>query len=272
MEWPIGFDGGRATSAGMDTSLSTGTILTGGAINTKGSYVELLASTPWDAAGFLVFFATGVSGRGYLVDIAVGAATEQVLVSNLYVDSGAAGTMISGPVYFPVPIAAGTRLAARCQASAAAATVKVGLVLLAGGFFGLPTIGRVVTVGATTATSRGITIPGNGTTANVLGTVVELTASVAHDLRGLALAFGSGINSAPSSCTWLFNLLVGAATERVLLPNLLLTTAASSALRPAFLGAIPCSIAAGTRIAAQVQCSIIGAVDKDIDVVLYGIG
>ncbi len=105
-----------------------GTALTPpGSADTKSSYIQLVASTSRDYAGFLVQFddqaASSFAGEQFHVDIAIGGAgSEQIIIGDIQVHTnsaqGKAFRRIYGPYMIPIP--SGTRIAARIQSSSSA--------------------------------------------------------------------------------------------------------------------------------------------------------
>lgn len=98
----------------------------GGTANTKGSYSQITSSLTNDIAGFFLGIDdqsnTGggsSAGNGTLFDIAIGASgSEKIIVPNLCLLRILGGTTIHIPdgfPYIPMPIKAGTRVAARAQ-------------------------------------------------------------------------------------------------------------------------------------------------------------
>jgi len=93
------------------------TIAPGGTINTKGSYAQLTAATGRDYMGFSL-------GAGHFapfgnpmvgIDIAIGASgSEQIILPDFVVVGSSYGLAVP-PLIFPIPIPAGTRIAARCE-------------------------------------------------------------------------------------------------------------------------------------------------------------
>jgi len=141
------FDGaytqGEGASGVVDTYgfVSTTTLGTaidpGATVNTKGSYVQITASTTSDLAGFiLVFDMQGQENTTVdyeaLIDIATGASgSEKVLIPNMPFT----GNLATGPwqpgmnpeatEFIPIAIPASTRVAIRAQSSANTATARV---------------------------------------------------------------------------------------------------------------------------------------------------
>lgn len=110
---------------GVDTSDSGGTSVdAGGTANTKGSWVELTASTANPYKALIVCFGNQANdaraGCSWLVDIGVGAGGSEVTLVGNVPGRVQAATDLLVPRYhgpFPTHIPAGTRLAARAQCS-----------------------------------------------------------------------------------------------------------------------------------------------------------
>lgn len=116
-----------ADAVGFSAASTLGAAITAGGsgagANTKGSYAQLTAATTRDYLGFVV----GMDSQNanpvsqFLLDIAIGASgSEQIIVPNLqsYFSSlsGTTGTSADfTPVFIPITIPSGTRIAARCQ-------------------------------------------------------------------------------------------------------------------------------------------------------------
>jgi len=119
-------------SATPSVTASGTTVTASGSTNTKGAWAELITTTNFEVLGFsLSVSATGLSGsqRNMLLDLGVGAAgSEQVVLSNINLGSVAAIVSNRANVlahYFPVRIAAATRIAARIQSGTASQAVNV---------------------------------------------------------------------------------------------------------------------------------------------------
>jgi hypothetical protein len=121
------------TTYGAATADSGGTQVDPGAsANTKGSWVELTASSTYPIAALLVGVpnqnnATRSTGL-YLLDIGIGGAgSEEVIVPDIQLHANAANDVIepqlAGPFFVSIP--AGTRIAARAQASITDATDRL---------------------------------------------------------------------------------------------------------------------------------------------------
>ncbi len=118
---PIG--AGGLDDVGTNTGNSQLTTVACGTSGAKGSYVQLIASTSRDYAGFLPAFSSHGSFANILVDIAVGGAgSEQIIIPDYYLNETNASTfpgIVSFPFFIQIP--AGTRISARAAASTGSA-------------------------------------------------------------------------------------------------------------------------------------------------------
>lgn len=120
----------KGVNHGAVTADSTGTTLTAGTANTKGSYVELVASTAERCNGLLVCVMPNATGTVHSVDIAVGAAASEVIVIPDFFSRCVGNTTEEGGNYafIDISIPAGTRISARTQSSTASATCELVLI------------------------------------------------------------------------------------------------------------------------------------------------
>jgi len=259
---------------GQDTLVRPEAVYPSLTANTKGSWVELTDSSPIDASAFSVMIAYAFEGSDYLVDIGIGpAGSEQTVVSNLLVTVGTIGGNCPGIVQrIPTAIKAGTRIAARAQATGTSASrlVRCAVLLEDGGD---QDGGRLITIGESTADSGGMQID-PGAVDNTKGAWVQLTASLANEIDRAFFAFGNVANTARTDCNWLVDIGIGGAgTEQVILPNIAVSAnLTSDGVYPnltAFYDDF--NIPAGTRVAVRAACTIVDATDRLFDVVMYGI-
>lgn len=114
--------GGSIVPNGVDTAGRSGTAIDpGGTANTKGGYVEITASTPSDFKGFIVAFGNNkngtISSNNGLADLAIGGSgSEEIILPDIWykLSSTEQGHV---PVFYPIDIPAGTRLAMRAQST-----------------------------------------------------------------------------------------------------------------------------------------------------------
>ena len=251
-------------------------VVSSASTHTKGSYVEVDASTSIAADGFfLTLSAADTGGRVYLLDIATGAASsEVVVVANLPYQVGNEYHMANSCVYIPLVIAAGTRLSARCQCSTGTSSLFISVTLVNGGLASLLESTIAHTFGANTGTSTGTSID-PGAVANTKGAYSQLTAatSTTNQIRWLLVMVGSRGDTSLATCTWALDIATGAAaSEVVIVPDLVfatLGTAADGPLPSTF--CVPVEIPTGTRLSARAKCTSIAATDRLIDLIVVGI-
>ena len=273
--WPAVYDSGRWETSGAATAASDGATVTAGALNTKGSWAELAAATA--LAGDLLIVQPGAcsAAADYLVDIGIGAAgSEQTIVSNLLICAGKGpGAWFGCPIVLPISIPAGTRLAARAQATTASATLTLIAHALARGWLDGAPLSRVATYGAATADSGGTSIDPGGS-ANTKGAWTQLASATSADHRALLLALGNQANTVRTAGSWLVDIGIGAAgSEQTIVSNLFIRGDSSNdCVSTAMTLPLPIAIPAGTRLAVRAQSDITNATDRLFDAVLYGVG
>jgi hypothetical protein len=254
--------------SGSDTWLFT--ITSGASNNTKGSWYEYIASTPFSASG-IILFPNYASDYSFLVDIGIGAAGSEIpLISNLLRNSVGVNTRFFGtPIFVPLGIPQGSRIVGRAQSSLGNQGVRFGITLLRGDHIGQP-LQRIDTYGANTATTYGTTVDPGGV-AHTKGAWVELSSGLLAPTKGFSLGFSDRGNAAKASSDWLFDVGIGAAgSEQVILGNVpLLCLTGASPLAYIYTPFLPFAIPSGTRVAARSQCSVTDATDRLIDVILY---
>lgn len=232
-DWPV-LDATRYDS--LPTGANTA-VTASATINTKGSWVEMWASIPWDidAIGFHAL----PEGAEFLVDFGIGAAgSEVVLVPDIYLRVGSAFDEVI--LWCPLHLAEGTRIAFRCQATVGSAICYSRIYIMAGGFPRPITLGRATSYGTTAASTAGVTLTSG--LSGVEGAWAELTASSANPIRCLVVSIGR-ISAANNSRV---DIGVGASgSEVILVPDLQIRTPSI------FIYFVPVTIPSATRIAAR---------------------
>ena len=246
-----------AETVGADTATSALTTLTSNAAaNTKGSWVELSATTTYDTAQIIVWFKRQGT-QNFLIDIGIGAAgSEVVLVPNLHIASvlGITTPNLCFSYSCPIAVPKGVRLAARCQDGAGSLTIQIGVTLIAAspfnrGYQRAETIGTVNSI-------LGANIDA-GATANTKGSWGQISAATSFDYKALIPVVYSQSNAPASDQDGLVDIGIGAAaSEVVVLPNLPFSAESVAGNRSAT--ALPLTgiyIPSGSRVAARAQCS-----------------
>lgn len=200
-------------TAGVDTSTSAGTSVTMGN-GSKGSYAQLTSATARDAMGFWVFVGEPSSNsfNPAIIDIAIGASSSEVIVVPDLRWSGS-DENAKYVWYCPVPIPAGTRIAARGQVGSGTPTYKIYVLLVAPSFHDQPKAGGVA-LAAASAT------PGVAT--NSKGSWVQVIASTASEIDYLIVQHDlDGAREISASYRHLIDIGIGASSsEQVLIPDL----------------------------------------------------
>lgn len=247
-----------------------GVALTGTTVNTKGIYTDVLTPTS-DPGGLLLveLLPSGVAAAQALVDIAIGVAgQEHIVAANLGVNAGAEQHVHIIPLPLAVPV--GQTIRARYQRNNASLAMRCSVHVFSAA--DLPNLHRVQTLGATTATSRGTSVDPGGVI-NTKGAYSQLTAATEQPINQLLLHIGNQGNSARTEAQYLFDVAVGAAaSEQIVIPNLpfSISDGADEPL-PNYIGPLPCSIPAGSRVAVRGQSNTADATDRLFDVIAYGI-
>lgn len=264
MSWPTKFDGSKAAGygfAGGTNSWST-IVATSGTANTKGSWVELCAATPFDARAILVTINYLETGINHLVDIGVGAAAaEVVLIPNLHAIAQTNGKWaMSRLILVPISIPAGTRIAARAQSTQTGDTdVGVSIALLGGGY--MQSFAGVEDVGTLSSGDSAAVLVDPGGSANTKGSWTQLKAATERAGRALLVRAGnaSAYGTFISAYHWRLDIAVGASSsEQIVVPDLAFSSPAvggrTYSLSHYVTPPLPIAVPAGTRIAARLQC------------------
>jgi len=266
--------GQRPVTYGADTNDSTGTTITSGASNTKGSFTEIASATTQAHSGIMVSILLAASTdlkTDSIIDIAIGAASEQIIVPDLIYSGGASAA--HGVVIIPIPVGipSGTRISARVSSETASTQFEITITGLSSGLLSPSNLNRVDAYGVVAASSGGTNID-PGSTINTKGGAVELTAGTTKALKGFFLGIGSNSNPATTTGSWLLDIMIGAATEQVILKDIMLrTSAVGDSIFPKSVSFIPMQIPKGTRISARAQSTIDNTTDRIVDVIFYGV-
>jgi len=240
-----------------------GSIATSASANTKGSWVQLIASVPVRVDALRFGFAYGASGvaNTALLDIGVGSAGNEVAI----VSDMLCGYTFGGTDVIPVSIESGERLSMRWQsgvASTAAGSAYMDLLQF--------TDERVppsslVTMGANGATSKGVAL-------STKNTWYEVEDSTSADFDAVIIAPASD-DAAMGASYAMFEVAIGASSsETVIGTGMRYSTGAAETMGLATFGAsnlIPFPVPAGSRLSARVIDS--SANNTGYNVVLLGV-
>lgn len=252
-------------SSTADTSISSGDLMTSGGVNAKGSYDEAIASTSEETFWVMLQLKGVVSDTNFLVDVAVGAASSEVVqINNIaFFGNNVFGAM---SIMMPLTIASGSRVAVRCQATGGTAGLRYMMWLSNDNSYGTSTSN--ITMGADTSTSKGTTVDPGGTI-NTKGSYAELDSSTSIETNYSITLFGNNDNSGQIGISHLVDISTGAASSEVdVIANSMFqsTTAEMSSLAQGALN----TIASGTRVSARAQAGNATVGDRLIDICVLG--
>lgn len=258
----------NATPIGMTTASTTLTTVTSTTSNTKAAYVQLTASTAFDATGIMVIIDNALVNN-VSFDIAIGAAaSEKIVIAD--VRAGAANTAFNALAMFPVMIPAGSRIAARCQSDTATVACKLAVMLFDNSMMGRSG-GVVDAVGFVSASTLGTTID-CGATANTKSAYVQITASTAVDYAGFCINYDGNNQVYTAGATFMLDVAIGAGgSEQIILSNLFMRMVGGGAPLPVYTSWFDMPIRAGTRIAVRAQSSSNTAITRVFGFTLYGL-
>ncbi len=269
-QWPPAVGGGETSGP---SSSNTGAdqvtaVAASASTNTKGSYVTARTLTA-DVDGLLIGYSVATANVRSLIDIAVGGAGSEVTVVEDLHYSAAAG--LTQWFYVPVSAPSGTVVRARHACSTGSTTAHVAIHEVKGGWFVPPPGGGCVTWGAD-ATDSGGTLLDAGAAANTFGTIVQLSASTANDVRAVCIVMGGNANTAPTGANFAVRILVGGSGSEVEIATVGFRASTNAdAYGPLGCSWLPCSIPAGSRVSARLASGSTDATDRTCDVVVYGL-
>lgn len=215
---PFSPDVNVITNGGIVGTSNPGTAVPDGAsVNTYGTVTELISAANNTQDSWLIeVMVVNTLNPSALVgemalDILIGGATDDVLISSLLVG----GAFYGGPrtYRFPVHIPAGVRIAARLSAGAAQTTEPRVIVNLYGGCPAPFRVGgRVITFGTKVNNSRGVAV--TPTASGGAASVTQIVSSSSDDVFYLLPGFQVSTDSTISTATFVnVGIGVGAATE-----------------------------------------------------------
>jgi len=236
--------------------------------STKGSYVELIASTTQEYHGLIVYGRKDANDSATATDIAIGSAGNEEILLPDFAITGYKVFAESSKAFIPVYIPAGSRISARtaCFIGLSPAYIHLVGVAASGGGAG----GGIVTTYGRGADFSG-TFMDSSTSTNTKGSWYELTASTTADIRQLIYFMGKFSNTADSDASFLVDIGIGGAgSEEIIVANQLFASNSSEKLNGG-LGVAPIYIPKGTRIAARCQSSINVATDRAMSISIMGV-
>lgn len=241
-------------------------ITASGSTNTKGSWFQLTASTPQDCDGLRIEIScAGSTLQDSLIDVAVGASgSEVVIFGNLPYGATTNGGV--GAVFdLPIPIATGTRIAARVQSTTASGSRRIACRLI---YLSRSRSSVVSILGVNTADSGSTGIDPGGT-ANTKSAWVQLVASTTYTMRRL-FVFAGAQNHSTLAAQWDVDIAIGGSgSEIVVVDHIHFCAGISAGLDPSF-REVWVEIPAGSRIAVRASCNITATTQRTLDIAIVG--
>lgn len=233
----------------------------------KSGYTQIIASTAEQYDGIEITFRTNSGGVRALVDIAVGGlGSEVVVIANIPIRTSSNSNIYR--VFFPLRIAASSRVAIASQANGAGQTFVLSAWGVKGAFTSYATC---TTYGADTTNTTGTVVDGGGS-ANTEGNWVELTSACAADHDQLIVSVLSPITNASASVSVMVDIGTGAALSETAILNDIFALNPNGAVgnnvpcKPMFPAA---TVASGTRIAARCQADSTDAQGRTAGVIVH---
>lgn len=265
----VPFLGSKAQAGGAVGSTSLMTTLTGGAANTKGSWVQLIAST--DIRSTLLWLipdsavvATTATRCNIALDIGIGAASSEIVVISNYLGFSCKVNENGDPCMIPLVIPKGSRVAARIAGTVASETMRLGVIVVGGGPHPFPAGPRCETLGVTLTLGTTVTAG----SANTKGSWVSIGSPTTRSWQWILPAFAL-VDTSANTADYLFDIGVQiGGTDYVLIPDIAIqTTTAEAMSQPRLI--FPCSLPPGSQLRARCQ-STTGS-DANVGVSLVGV-
>ncbi|HYD07795.1 MAG TPA: hypothetical protein VEC60_18815 [Reyranella sp.] len=237
----------------LGAGTGTGTTVTAGSANVKGSYATIgTASFGYDGIFVTALKPVGTGVARGRLDIATNTGgSDQIVVADWYW-STISGFSSGGQVqrYLPVRIPAGATVKARWQSATGSATLSVMIVGMQGDARQIPGFRAIASLTDFTNSDPSNSVTLSGTTQTAWTQVIASSGSrvtgVIGNLADLGTALGTAVHCL-IDIGW-----GGAGSERVLSRSLHML---GSNIGYQQIGPLPCDFPAGTRFAFRAQCS-----------------
>lgn len=268
------------TSDGVDTSTSVRsnvTLTASGTPHAVGSWTEVVSSLANDVGAVRIMILSNTNSANtdtsILMNLGIGVGgAEATVLPNLGIGWWQLNSIghRSHEWTFPIFIPRGSRVAAQIQSVVASKTAQVRFE-----FFplieGLRPSDKIVTIGADTATSRGVVLTQPGAI-NTKSAWTQITAGTTEPFGALGLSVQGGSDNNQSSCSWLLDIGVGSGgNETVVVANVFgfMNSTEWLAIESPTLFSLS-NIPAGSRLACRYQVDT-GTTGTSLDVILHGV-
>jgi len=263
---------------GASTASTIGNTATssGSTADTKGAWQQLTASLAQDAESMMLLVGQGLQSRSYMFDLGIGGAgSEIVIAENLYYECSSISHR-GLALWLPMSIAAGQRVALRCQANSGVSQTMNYIVTMITSPLGFPSgFDRCKMLGAVAASTALTQLADPGGTAHTKGAWTEIAASADFDIQAFYLAVSQVDNGTIGiDQTHLIDIGIGAASAEVefLRNQYVSVDTVADTPGPMYIGPYLCNIPSGTRISARHQTNDTDATDRRISVGILAFG
>lgn len=224
-----------------------GTVITGTSVNTKGSYVQLTASTSNNWSGFYLSVASSSSGTArFLMDISLDGGST-IAVPNLFIQPGAILGGQTGPIYIPLNVASGANIQIRTQTGTTNASFRAAII---GAITNSQSRPCFSTCTALTSADTATTLPGT-IDIPLDNTWEEVVASTSTTYGAIQAFYGAAVNPGTAQTVGVA-LGVGAASSEVeLIRTIIGLNSSSPPLRGGGGPLVEHSIPSGSRLSAR---------------------
>jgi hypothetical protein len=254
-----GGGGGGATGSANSVTPAAVTVTASATPHTKGSWTQLIASTSHAAETLVVTILPGTAqsgqNRSTQLDIGIGAAaSETVLIPDIQVGH----TLNLTSFVFPISVAAGTRISARCRSATASQTVGVLLSLRqAGDHSAAPTTATAYGVNAAASQGTTLTIAG---AINTESAWTEISASTADDISRMVVTLGAAGGTTLADAAGNVDIGYGASSSEVeVVTDIPYEMSSAEQIRPMVAFPYSVTIPAGSRLVARYKATVVGS-------------
>jgi hypothetical protein len=249
-------------------------VTTGGTSSTKGTAVQLIASTAFDAYWVKVVassYGLAATASEGALDILIGAATEEVLIPNLLMGGcGSIAAAGNGPKCwdFPLYIPAGSRLAAQAAGARVSTAMRVAIYLYGGDGYPAFRVGSKVTTYGMGTVPNGTTITPGASGAE--GSWTQITSSTSEDHFAFVPSFQCNADTTMNLRQFMVDIGTGAATEEMIAEGYWFATDNGELMGGPY-NSMPCmtDVPSGTRLVMRVSNS--GANDSGYNGVIHAV-
>ena len=285
-DWPSPGDGqytqtfglvtGPTVNASSDVGLRGVSVAPSATANTKGVWVTVIASVPFNAVGFILTVPYGDTGA-WLLDLSIDGTVSGTILSNFAV---AVKSIYQAGFnyYIPLALPAGTTVSARVQRSTSSTieTLDVLLTPIGAGDSGPGSAGLCQTYGADTTISTGTFVDAYMAPNNVSlfaatkGGYATLGSLTATPISQVALLISYEFTSA--AVRFMLDIAVGAAgSETVIFADLPVETNATAKMYGSpYIGPLPCHIPSGQRLSARCAVNQSSSAESLFSLIIYG--